>query len=77
MTVQTQLDQWVAGHPVHNPTRDECCPDFSCCNPALLAPAETRRQFAAAGKAERNSMLMEFLGKLLRYKGCDVMTSQV
>ena len=33
-----QLDEWVKGNPIHNNVDDECCPDFSCCRPELLAP---------------------------------------
>ena len=35
---QLQMEKWLAGHPEHNTERDECCPDFSCCQPHLLAP---------------------------------------
>lgn len=65
MTPEEQLDLWVAGKPVHNPDRDECCPDFSCCNPELLADLDTRTVFKAANQKKRENMLFEFLGKLL------------
>ena len=69
MTPDEQLARWVAGEPVHNPDRDECCPDFSCCRPELLAPEDVRRRFAAATEAERHEMLMMFLGGLLGAEG--------
>lgn len=31
-----QLRRWVEGHSEHNRIDDECCPDFSCCNPKLF-----------------------------------------
>lgn len=65
MTHQEQLDQWVAGKSVHNPTRNECCPDFSCCQPHLKADAPTRRKFRDANQETRNHMLAEFLGALV------------
>lgn len=64
-----QLSEWVAGRPWHNPfdhddTRHdgdkmhgECCPDFSCCQPSMLAPKEAREAFAKAGDKERMGML--------------------
>jgi hypothetical protein len=30
-----QCLEWAEGDPVHNEIDDECCPDFSCCEPEL------------------------------------------
>ena len=64
MTYLDQLDSWVSGLPKHG---DQCCPDFSCCQPDLLAPKDVREVFVAAYKAKNESvtmrMLMEFLGR--------------
>lgn len=62
MTSDEQLEQWVAGNPVHNHDRDECCPDFSCCQPKLLAPKEVREKFRDADDQTREGILMHFLG---------------
>ena len=58
-------------HPIHNekPGEGECCPDFSCCKPNLLAPEGARRRFKEAGGKERIQMLMEFLGALVADSG--------
>ncbi len=40
-----QLNAWVAGDSKHNTVDDECCPDFSCCRPELLAPKARREEF--------------------------------
>lgn len=69
MTCQEQLDLWVSGKSVHNPTRNECCPDFSCCQPRLQWPEAKRRQFAQAGRRERDRMLFGSLYDLLKSKG--------
>lgn len=83
MTPNQQLQLWVDGKPVHNNNRyingikmngGECCPDFSCCYPELLAPTDVRQQFAKASEIERNGMLMDFLTKLLESRGFDVET---
>ena len=70
MTFLEQLDSWVAGTSVHG---DQCCPDFSCCQPDLLAPKEVREIFAAAHKRgdERVTMRcrMEFLGRAISKMG--------
>lgn len=69
-----QLSEWVAGRPWHNPfnhdntrhdgdTRQgECCPDFSCCVPEMLATEAARKAFAKAGIDTRMEMLGMFLG---------------
>lgn len=68
MTSDEQLTLWISGKSVHN-DKGECCPDFSCCNPKLLAPKEVRETFAAAERSGNKKvvdrMLMEFLGRLL------------
>ena len=57
-----QLAEWLKGNPVHNMIRDECCPDFSCCNPGSLVPPEIRQEFVDADEEKRQGMLMMFLG---------------
>ena len=68
-----QLREWVAGRPWHNPfnhddtrhdgdtSQGECCPDFSCCQPSLLAPQAAREAFAKADDETRFKMLGMFL----------------
>ena len=66
MKISDQLDEWVKGNPIHNDGRDECCPDFSCCNGGNMAPKNVRERFTKAyydGNEElMNQMLMMFLG---------------
>ena len=45
MTAKEQLDKWVAGDSVHDYENDQCCPDFSCCNPDLAAHIGDREIF--------------------------------
>jgi hypothetical protein len=68
---QTRL--WVEGTSVHNNERDECCPDFSCCRPELLAPLEVRKLFYKV-ELEGNTKVMdrllgEFLSNLISVSG--------
>lgn len=69
MTPNEQVQLWVGGTSVHNAERDECCPDFSCCRPKLLASEEERQKFYKAHHAgdskTTNNMLAVFLGKLI------------
>ena len=45
MTPLQQLELWVTGDNVHNVERDECCPDFACCQIEGHWPTELRRKF--------------------------------
>lgn len=71
MTSDEQLVEWVRGNPLHNDTRDECCPDFSCCTPELLADVDTRKAFVKADEVTRMSMLGMFLGAALAEMGIE------
>lgn len=61
-----QLALWVAGKSVHMP-KGICCPDFSCCEPKLLAPKEERELFQELYLTKKHNecerMLMMFLGR--------------
>ena len=71
MTQAEQLRMWVDGDPVHNDETGECCPDFSCCKPELLAPEQEREKFAAATEDQRELMLVMFLGRALGSAGVE------
>ena len=65
MTPTEQLGLWLEGKSVHNDERNECCPDFSCCKPELLADLEVRQLFhtayATGAQHIYNALLMGFL----------------
>ena len=63
--INNYLQLWVMGNPVHDHQGGECCPDFSCCKPHLLATEEERKEFVSATPARRASMLMIFLDRML------------
>lgn len=68
MSPQDQLDLWVKGENVHNPDRDECCPDFSCCNSDVATHwSISDRKIFARVYAEGGSVAVEPL--LLRGLG--------
>lgn len=60
MKPEEQLVQWVLGNNVHNHERDECCPDFSCCQTRYKASDDERRLFRDRPEL-RDKMLMGFL----------------
>lgn len=64
-TPDEQLHRWAAGDPVCPNTRHECCPDFSCCRPALGWPLEKRVKFISVGQSEREKMMMGALSALV------------
>lgn len=65
MKPDDQLELWVKGTPVHNKDRDECCPDFSCCKPELLADVATREAFYRAYKEKDGKTTGRMLGMFL------------
>ena len=71
MTSDEQLAEWVKGNPQCPNDRDECCPDFSCCTPELLADEDMRKAFAVGDEEVRLSMLGMFLGAALAKMGKD------
>lgn len=70
MTAEEQLEKWLKGISVHNEDRQECCPDFSCCSPELLASVEERIDFVnahhAKNQTKKDDMLAMFLGRMLK-----------
>lgn len=68
-SVDHQVKHWADGIPTHNPIGDECCPDFSCCNPSSLMDEGARKRFLNAhlsGDDETKSkMSLMCLGELL------------
>ena len=65
MTPREQLDRWVAGDPVHDHDNDQCCPDFSCCVEAIMAPLHERESFRDADDDKRQAMLLIFLRRMV------------
>ncbi len=41
--VRAQTLKWAMGQPYHNRIDDECCPDFSCCQPDLFERDDGKR----------------------------------
>ncbi|MFI5296572.1 MAG: hypothetical protein ACHREM_00625 [Polyangiales bacterium] len=68
-TADEQLARWVAGEPTCPNEDHECCPDFSCCRPALLWPENKRKKYAASTQEEREKMLLGALGGLMEDAG--------
>jgi len=66
VTINEQLQLWVKGDSQHNPDRDECCPDFSCCNEKVSTPLETRQAFVNGDEKIRTEMLGMFLGNAIQ-----------
>ncbi len=56
-----QLECWVHGQSLHNSFANECCPDFSCCEPSLQWDAESRKAFQRASPGDRTQMLLSGL----------------
>ena len=65
ISTDEQLARWVAGDPVHNASRGECCPDFSCCQPQLLASLDVRQRFKRACDEGDEQAKMAMLGGFL------------
>ncbi len=64
-TYDEQLEAWLRGESLCPNANGECCPDFSCCRPELLAPVETRRAFVSGTEETRHHLLGGFLAEAL------------
>lgn len=62
---EAQLTEWVKGNSIHNEVDDECCPDFSCCQPELLVDVEFRKLFKASDREGRDRLCFTFLSSML------------
>lgn len=77
-TYDEQLKLWLAGESVHVTVlgrkrhTTDCCPDFSCCQPALLQPLEVRQAFVNASESERHFFQLRFLRALCDASGKNV-----
>ncbi len=71
-----QLNHWLAGQSRHLTMPDLCTPDYSCCEPELLAPLEERELYVHARNASDTRTLTRmdcmFLGRLIVRKGMKV-----
>lgn len=68
MTSNEQLVLWLKGESVHRDgPGSECCPDFSCCMPALKWPEHVRRRFVEGTERDRTAMCMFSLNKAMEY----------
>ena len=69
MTSLEQLNLWVDGISAHNNEREECCPDFSCCQNNITTPRYIKLIFKEAYLSDKsklvNEILMLFMGQLL------------
>jgi hypothetical protein len=65
LTPERQLEEWRKGNSLCPNTRDECCPDFSCCKPELLAPQEVRDAYCTGTRDQQLKLLGSFLGGLV------------
>jgi hypothetical protein len=55
--VKAQTLKWAMGAPYHNLIDDECCPDFSCCQPDLFEKDDAKRWEAYLRYLEQNPMV--------------------
>ena len=62
VTPEEQLHLWLKGASVCPNTQSACCPDFSCCQPQLLASLEERQAFVDGTDETRHHLLGGFLG---------------
>ncbi|KKM95430.1 hypothetical protein LCGC14_1188320 [marine sediment metagenome] len=66
MKTSEQLLKWLDGESVHNNGKDECCPDFSCCNSMIHTPYEIRKAFVEAFLTDDHQETNRMLGWFLR-----------
>ena len=74
MTDDEQISDWVAGNSRHNPDKDECCPDFSCCQTHYKAPLDERILFRDRPEI-RHKLMAGFLEAVFLETGASVCCS--
>jgi hypothetical protein len=67
-----QLNHWLRGRCLHLWMPNLCCPDYSCCEPGLLAPLEERELYVQAHNDGDTVTVVRldamFLGRLIKAK---------
>lgn len=66
MKISDQLIFWFNGHSFHDDERDQCCPDFSCCNSKIDTPISVRKQYLLAFLDGDKKTLNHWNGVFLR-----------
>lgn len=70
--LEKQLKDWVAGESNHDHINDQCCPDFSCAHPELLADEDTRVLYASAWVQDDEETLsdlnVQFLVRMMAFQ---------
>jgi hypothetical protein len=69
-SIDYQVNAWARGNPLHNPIRDECCPDFSCCGSPIWPEAERLELIAAHYDGDRTKVVSMTFAKGL----CQILT---
>lgn len=81
MKKKQQLIEWYRGRSLHDFQREECCPDYSCCEPDLKATFEERRAFMIAwlcqDRPQVDHMLKLFATRLLTRRQESTVTAGV
>lgn len=67
ISYEEQLRRWAAGESIH---AEQCCPDFSCCEPELKAPDAERLLFLNRPEL-RERLCMGYLGRAMALLGKD------
>ncbi len=57
MEQKEQIALWRQGKSLHDHENNCCCPDFSCCNPRLLAPEAVREAYIKAYQEGDNLLI--------------------
>lgn len=70
-----QLLKWQKGESIHNIERDECCPDFSCCDKDINTSQGIKDRFVLAhlnnDEEAKERWLNWFLNGMLTKKSSD------
>ena len=59
--LQFQVNRWYDGQSLHNHIDNQCCPDYSCCYPALVATSDCKHAFRKAVAIQDEDLVAELV----------------
>lgn len=73
MDYKEQLALWRQGRSLHNDELNQCCPDFSCCDPSLQSTQGIRDLYFKAFTEGNEKLIQDMLVGFMQ-RACNKLT---